>query len=398
MGTVRTTTLTTRPTELTNVTLTDAAQGQLVGILKDRKTLVFEYFNSVLLSTDYGVTTNFAGSVNDGNWRPTAFVETPGGQVLMAVGRSSFASEVWRSVGWTGTGASSWAKVLTASGPGVEFRGEWALNERTIAPTWSRHAGAIFVAEYGTHVNSATTPAAAAVRVLMSADDGLTWRTVFDVRDRWPSDTRLHVHSCAYDPWTGRLIVSQGDGNSSPAGHCGVWYTDNVEDTTPTWTLVPGSDTVTSYEQVTTIIPAETGIILLPDGRPAGVRVIPRRGLTAYGPLREVAVLSGYNEAFIGHSGYRAGGNQTPTPGAPVLMSVTQPTSPLTNSGYPALMVTTDGVRYRQLYRHGTAVSGTAPGFTHVFGPTVDGKIVALLNLTGGGKIFTADYLPAVTV
>lgn len=397
MGAVRTTTLPARAADLGNVTLTDASQGQLLGVLKDRQSLVLESYNTVFLSKDYGVTTTVAGAVNDGSWRPSAFVETPGGQVLYAVGKSGNASQLFRSTNWNGAAATNWVQVLAASGPGVEFRGEWGFNQRCIAPSWSRHAGAIFIAEYGTWIDAATTATQGARRVYMSTDDGLTWRTVFDVAARWPGENHLHVHATAYDPWTGRLVVSQGDGgvNGSP-GHSGVWYSDNIEAATPTWTLVAGSATTTGAQQVTAIIPVETGIILLPDGPPSGVRLVPRRGLSAYGPIRQAATITGYNEGYIGHTGYRAGGFDSPLPGAPILLSVQQPTPPLANSGFPTLLVSTDGLNFRQLYRHGTAVSNSAPGFTHVFGPTVDGKIVALLNITGAGRMFIADYLPRV--
>lgn len=399
MATVRTATLAARPTELANIALTaPASSAVFVALLTDRKTCIYRTFNNIAVSTNYGVAVTVGKNFNDSTWTPEGIIETPNGEVLVSMRKSTAAGEVWRSTGWNPAtaNATSWTRTLTAGGPGIQFNSPWGFNERCIAPAWSKHAGAIFIAEYGPQADTVATTDLGAVRVYMSTDDGLTWRIIFDVRDRWPGETRLHVHGVTYDPWNGRVLVSQGDGGNANVAHCGVWYTDDPTVTTPAWTLIAGTSTTTSIEQITTIAAFEAGLLGLPDGLPSGPRIIPRRGPDRYGQIRELMSISGYNDGPIGNTIYRIGGLATPQPGAPILMCASEPA---TGSGKPAIWISNDGIRYRELYRHTTGVSGGAPGFQRVSGPTIDGKIIAVLNLAGTSQLFTADYLPVpVTV
>lgn len=395
MGVIRTATLPARPEPLANVTIADQPAGrQLFGLLNDRRTTLWSDYSTVLLSRDNGVTTSFVGSFNDGNWYPQAYLETADGELLIGVHRGGgYPDELWRSTGLNKTtgATTAWTKVLTAAGPDVEFRGVWSLNQFALAPSWSRHAGAIFASEYGTRIDQAPDDADAARHVYMSTDDGLTWRAIFDLAESWPGDTRLHVHSVAYDPWAGRVVVSHGDGGGDTPGHCGVWWSDDFDGDDPTWNLIEGSGTSTAVHQLTTVIPTETGIVLLPDATPWVVHVIPRRGLLGYGPLRQAARISAYNAEFIGGHAYRAGGLENPLQGAPLLLTCRMPTgSPV----FPAIYGTTDGLTFRELWRHNAVVTNGSPGFDYLFGPTVDGKIIGRFNAGAGGKLFTADYVP----
>lgn len=397
MGTVRTGTLAARPTEIANVTVTNPglASTTLLKLLSDRKTLIFSYFNGIATSTDYGVTITARQNFLDSTWSVGAVAETPGGELLVALTKSGQAGVLFRSTGWNGTTATSWAQVLTSSGAGCVFRNEWSLSSKGHAPSWSKHAGAMFVSEYGPQADTAATLQQGAIRVWMSSDDGATWREIFNLVNQWAAQsyTRLHVHAVAYDPWAGRVIVTQGDGGNADPGQCGVWWSANPEAATPIWNLIPGTNTTTSFEQVTTVLPTEAGLILLPDGRPQGARLVPRRGAARYGTMRELVNMSGYNDGLVGSGLHRNGGYESPLPGHPILFTVLESTTS-TGYGYPALWVSNDGMQYRQLYRHGTAVSGTAPGLQRIFGPTVDGKLVGWMNLAGTGQVFLADYLP----
>lgn len=385
--------------DLANITLTTPQYPtEIFTILSDNRTLVWGRTNMIVVSSDYGVTQTIGRNFNDGTWTVTGVMQLASGEVMVALKHATNPGEIWRSTGFVAaTGqATSWAKVLTLSGPGVYARSYWGFNSGGIAPTWSRHAGAIWITEYGPQTDVAATPDQGAIRVYLSQDDGQTWRTVLDLRTLRPgTDVHLHMHGVTYDPWDGRLLISHGDGgNGTGVGSGGIFYSDNPTDASPTWTLLPGTDEHLGLFQVTTIAAFESGIISMPDGTPYAARLIPRRGFRRYGPVKETAYVSGApGLIYIGARIRRNGGLENPSPGAPILMCSIEPA---TNGGYPQLLASIDGVSVKELYRHGTAVTTGAPGFQFVAGPTADGKIVASLNVNGSAQVFTADYLPAV--
>lgn len=402
---VRTTTIPTLNDQLANITYTSPTNyGALLGMLSDRATLVASESGSnshnIGVSGDGGATWTWGHSVGGGSTKAAGIIETPGGEVLV-IGQSlvsnattGLAGYIQRSTGWNkATGdATSWATVLTGEGPGVNFDARWGVTARSVAPSWSARAGAIFLAEYGTHIAEAVAagnPATwSARRVFMSLDDGITWTVVFDLQDRFPGVTNsLHVHGCAYDPFDDRLLVTTGDGGNGDGGQCAVWYCDGENLAgTPVWTAIPGTQSTGTGPQCTAVAATESGIILLPDAASAGgVRRVGRRGFRRYGDLVDTAPLG----AVIGAYLYQNPGQ----PGAPMLMSYVSTAT----SGPPSLLATSDGETVREIHREATSITGGAPGFQAVVGPDVNGRIYAHLNLSGTGQLMAADYTAAPT-
>lgn len=410
MGIVRTASIVDRPVEYANATVTAAGSSRnIIGILNDKATFLLNggsgTTHTLYVSTDNGATSTIAKAFNDSTYRVDGAVETPNGELLVSVQKSSAVSEVWRSTGWVSTNptAATWAKVWSSrsTSTGVLVRVRWGLNQNTIAPSWSKHSGAVFMSEYGPNSGGSgapTDPQDAAIRVYMSTDDGITWRTIFNLVDYaasvWPTESRFHIHAVAYDPWFNRVLVSFGDGGNATTGHCGIVYSDNPEATAPTWTLVPSSSTSTSREQVTTMIATEAGISCLSDGQPNGIRLLPRRKGRTYGALIESVLTEGYNVGPIGSTLYRSGGLTSPHPGLPIFACMIESSS---TGRLPGIFISYDGITWREFYRHGTATSGGAPGIERAFGPTVDGKIIASINLSGTSQVLAMDYIPKAT-
>ncbi|MDJ0467286.1 hypothetical protein [Rhodococcoides fascians] len=277
-----------------------------------------------------------------------------------------------------------WKKVITCSGADNWCDGRWGFTQRSVAPSWSKRAGQIMVCEYGKHVDVAATPDAAAIRAWLSKDNGLTWAVVFNLRDRYPGLTaKLHNHGCSYDPYDDRWLIVQGDGGQGDGGMCGIWWCNGETIDAPTWTLIPGSQTTTSLWQTTTVIPMETGLVLLGDGGPYGVNRVARRGYRRYGILQAVAPIG---NAIIGGVGWRNNGWD---PGAPLLLSYVASTA----SGPPSLVATVDGEVFTEIARDTVVVTNGAPGYVYPLGPDIFGKVVWNLNLNGSGQLAVAEYL-----
>jgi hypothetical protein len=360
-------------------TLTTPAYTDLIGMLADgtRKVFTGSSFNAsqIGVSTDGAAFTwgkNFAG----GNGIATGIVETRGGEVLVSVKhRDNVAGKLWRSTGWNPAtaDATSWANVLTASGPGVHFDGRWCLTQRSVAPLWSARAGAIFVAEYGNHINEAATPTEAAVRAYMSTNDGATWTTIFDQRN-YNTDTNAHIHAIAYDPWDDRVILTVGDN-----ANAGVYWCNGEDLAAPVWTRITGTNS--SAAQATTVIPMDSGLVLLSDSPTSGIRRIPRSGYRGYGSIVDALIVGTFSPALIGAHAFQSDVD------GPVLLSFYASTS----GGAPKLYATSDGVNFSTIHAEAAAVTN-GTGLTSVVGPDANGYVWATRNMAGTGNLLRLAY------
>ena len=370
-----------------------------VGLLDDQRTIIYRYTGNQLgVSQDNGVTIT-AGKAFTANWTFRGGIETPAGEFLATIQKSAAPAapgELWRSTGWNrATGdATSWTKVLTLVGESNYIRPEWGFS---VAPSWSRHAGTIFAAEYGTsRLFELVDPNDAALRVYRSADDGLTWEEILDIRDVFVGETRIHVHGCAYDPWAGRLFVSTGDLSTGDDGICGVLYTDDPDKQNPSWLVVPGTQNpyAEGSGQVTAMLATEAGLVMTSDAPPHGIRILPRKaGDPGFGVPRQVLVVGGSAGGYIGTTLHRNGGLESPQPGAPLVACFQEPG----NVGVrPAMFVSYDGgVRWTSEYRHATAISAAgSEGVARMFGPTTSGRFVGSVSVANQIEQLVLDWYP----
>lgn len=376
-------------TILANPTIiTPPASTYMTNLLSDKATIVTRNVNTMGVSTDKGVTTPAVHSFDDSTWAFDGVAETPGGQLLASVRKldNSAPGKVYRSNNWDPVAltATSWTLVKTCVGNGSYARISWGLNEHTIAPSWSRLAGAIFFIEYG-------LPKPTAYHAYMSTDDGVTWTQIFDLTAIAGADTDTHCHSICVDPWQRcRVYIAHGDTTH------GIYYSDNVDKPTPTWTLVPGSNdpSTAGTKQVTTMCATEVGIVCLSDGAPLGVRLIPRRaGATGIGPIRERAAFGGGGSTYIGGTIWRNGGLQTPQPGSPMFLCSQESQSQYSR---PVIFHSTDGGRtITEAYRHATGIATAGQtGIERVYGPMADGTVIATINVDGTWRHLILDYIP----
>lgn len=316
-----------------------------------------------------------------------------GSNIITAVTSTTFSfAKTASDVSSTGAAGlvDAWSLVLTCSGADSWCDGRWGFNQRSVAPSWSRRPGEIFIAEYGKHTNE-VTPNQAAIRAWRSKDHGRTWAVAFNLRDQLPGldAATIHMHGVAYDPWDDRVLVAHGDGGQGDGGRCGILWCDGESLDTPVWMAVPGSVTTSSFWQTTTLIPMETGILLMSDGGPYGVNRLARRGYRRYGPLQAVAPLG---NAIIGSNAWRNNGYD---PGAPVLLSYIA----TANSGPPSMILTIDGENFVELVRDSSPISNGAPGYTNPVGPDILGNLYWSTNISGSGALAIAQYIPsAITI
>ena len=367
---------------LSGASVGSSSYTDLIGLLmKDGNRKVFTNTgfsaSQIGVSTD-GATFTWGKNLSGGNGIAGSLVETPGGEVLVGVKhRDNAAGKIWRSTGWNPAtaDATSWASVLTSSGPSVHFDGRWSLTPRSVAPRWSARAGAIFVSEYGNHISEATSADVAAIRAYMSTNDGVTWTQIFDLRDH-NTDTFAHIHAIAYDPWDDRVLITVGDQANS-----GIYYCNGEDLTAPVWSLVPGTASGSAL-QVTTIAPMSSGLVVLPDSTDSIIRRIPRLGYRGYGAVEPLFTISTGGTAVIG-----AHASQSDILG-PLLMTVYSSST----SGPPAIYATLDGKTVTAVYTEASSVSG-GTGITSVVGPDINGKVWATRNMTGSGALLQAGYV-----
>lgn len=395
MATIQSASVAAPTPQLINATFTSPAVYSLMGMLSDRQTLLFN--NASFSAAQLGVSTNGGSTVTwgknfgGGPWIMSAVLETPGGEMLVAVQNrtglpSGAASQLWRSTGWNKAtaDATSWTQVLTSSGAGVIFDGRWGVTQRSVAPSWSARPNALFVSEYGAHTNDAATTGQAAVRAWMSTDDGATWTQIFDLRDRGlPTTAGLHIHGIAYDPFDDRVFITSGDGGNADGGQAAVWYCDGDKLSAPVWNSIPAMQATSALTQVITVIPTASAVLFSPDSASLGIWRLPRRGYRRYGTASCVAQIGA---GIVGAHGWQ----NRDAVGAPLFLTYYSSSI----SGPPSILVTNDGIAFTEAYRGPTNTSNSAPGIFGCVGPDINGKVYANYNLTGTGQILTADYQP----
>lgn len=346
--------------------------------------------NKLRTSTDYGQTVVAGHDFDDTTWTLEGVLETPGGELLASVRKTGQVGKLYRSTGWNPATAeaTSWSVVLTCSGANAYFRREWGITPWGVAPSGSVHAGAIFLTEYGSQ--------GVATKTWMSTNDGATWTVILDLLTYFgsivPGETWFHGHGCCYDPWSGAVVVTGGDGGNANPGRTFMLYSRNPQAATPTWTLIGGSYNSLGTDQVTTVAAIETGLVALPDGAPSGPKFVVRNSDGSYGNLITTAVYGTGNTGHIGGTLHRNGYNKAPSPGQPLIAARSEDVA---TGRPPVLIASFDGLRWAKMYEHGTATSGGAPGFMSAFGPVGPAnarKIVGTLNISGTSTLFTADH------
>lgn len=290
------------------------------------------------------------------------FHQLDNGEALVAVGYNT--GSIWKSTGFVANPATAtWAKVLDSSGAACFFRGEWTLHP------WTSSGSLVIVNEYGTQTAASGGPFA--TKVWLSNDYGATWTVIFDLLTKFPGQNVLHMHASAYDPYWDRLWITHGDATGT--GQNGIYYSD---DRGVTWTSVPGSINSSGLaNQVTTIAIMDNCILFLPDGVPAGIFRIARRGYRQMGTFSIAHMIRGGGGGQA--LGFQAWRNKT-IPGSPLLMC-NENGANSSNPGNGQVTGTYDGKHFFTVYRDAVPTSAHQ-GFYNAVGPTVSGKIVGTIT------------------
>lgn len=367
---------------------------RLLGMLSDRQTLIaVSSANSqrqVCVSTDGatwtgGLVLGASGDLLDG------FMETNDGEIIFCTkqaGANGAAGKLIKTTGWnraTGT-ATSLTTVLTASGVGVNFDGRWVTTQRAVAPAWSDMAGSILIMEYGTKpaeaVAAGRATSTAAVHAYLSRNNGATWTTVFDLRDYFTGDLLVHGHGCAVSVTDKGWYLNGGDGGLGDAGTSWVRFCpDEIIDTAPVWTMLPGAETASGVNQVTALGDYGTGLIGLSDALAARAVRWARKGFRRIGAQTSVATVA--PGGLVGSNLHQ----NADQPGAPIFGTH----SSSTVSGPPTILTSLDGGEsWQEAYREAAPITG-GNGYSVVVGPTINGKVFANYNGTGSSTVLSFD-------
>lgn len=296
----------------------------------------------------------------------SVLVTNDGEIVIVLSGLGSYDALIYRSTGFDSNPATAtWALVFdtpvaeSATAPLQQYGGLAYDGQDTVAGAWydkkTNASGTIYGNDAG-------------VRVRASTDKGVTWATVFNLRD-WliangvpspDSNTNgFHVHGIEYDPYSDGWVLSYGDTDGS-TGECGILHFS--KDFATVTTLYRGTG---PWQAV--------GIVCLPDcillggdgGTGGGLNRITRKadGTFAATPEKAYQLTNG-----IGL------GDNSPAPGQAVLWCHSQisGSTPLSR-----LLLTADGFTVHELLVDNTYTVSSTNGLQFVVGPTATGKVIA---------------------
>lgn len=264
---------------LTNVSRTAQGAFYPIGMSADRTVVYAKNGTGLYESSDDGVNWtliyNFPGNV-------TGVCETKQGECLVLVNNN----RVHRSTGWSANRATAtWA--LVHSVVGERLQANWCFKSENFGTN-----GVIVLNEYGGQTSAGTEAgdAGKARRVILSEDDGKTWRVIFDISTSGivQYGTGLHTHSSCYHEADDRIYVTYGDntGAATQVAGSGFIYIAYSDDRGATWKYIPVPTDYAVGMQFVTISAFNNNIVLLPDGIPYGICIIPRTGYRTLGQLR----------------------------------------------------------------------------------------------------------------
>jgi hypothetical protein len=356
---------------LTNVVRTAQDGYYPIGLSADRTIVYAKNGTGLHQSTDDGATWTliytFPGNV-------TGMCETKKGECLVLVN----GNRIHRSTGWSANKATAtWASVYSVIGERIQSN--WSFKSENFGTN-----GVIVVNEYGaqTSAGNEAGDVGKARRVMLSEDDGKTWKVIFDISTSGivQYGTGLHVHSSCYHEIDDRIYFTYGDGTGAAASVAGpgfMWiaYSD---DRGATWKYLPAPTDYFVGVQFTTISAFETNIVLLPDGIPYGVCIIPRTGYRTLGQLRFVNQYTPAAPAnVIGQDLFKAQSG----PDRPLIASLSWFGTSLRNR---VMISADDGSTWNEAWRSTDAAQNN--GQMSLMGPTASGKVIGWEDWKNGGQ------------
>lgn len=359
----------------TNVVRTAQDAYYVIGMSTDRTTLFAKNGTGLYQSTNDGSTWTlvftFPGNV-------TGICETKQGECLVLVNNN----RIHRSTGWSiNKATATW--TLVHSVVGERIQPNWCFKSENFGTN-----GVIVMNEYGaqTSVGTEAGDLNKARRVILSEDDGKTWKVIFDISTSGivQYGTGLHMHSSCYHEADDRIYATYGDntGAATQVAGSGFIYIAYSDDRGATWKYIPTPlDFPGINMQFTTISAFETNIVLLPDGIPYGICIIPRTGYRTLGQLRFVNhYISSAPANIIGQDLFKA---QSGTD-CPLIATFNWFGNGL-HTRNRVMVSPDDGSSWNEAWRNTDAVTPTGNNGLTLVGPTISGKIIGWEDFKNGG-------------
>lgn len=302
-------------------------------------------------------------------------VELPDGEILI-LSRDFTEMNVQRTTGWatnpaTATYSTPFKSRGGTVGGGTYFGHQWSAGSN----------GIVFFGDMGSqNSNSADN---GATRAYLSTDYGRNFAQVLNVFDyaaaKGVAANGVHLHAVAYDEAWDRLWVIFGDDNGTGlsiagAGNIQVLYSD---DRGSTWQALAAPDTwsspTTGYGQRYGIVIGKDSIAFTADvSTPIGIQVYRRLGYRQLGNAETIFPHLGLNSratragAAANPMGYAFGGTTASASAA---------------GTYSAqIVLSPDLLNFQAMNISVTTTASGLVGFFRVFGPTINGKMVAVFR------------------